>query len=121
MRFIDAQGFCIRGDKQTEFQAWLIANEERIRKSYPTGIEYGGIYAVVFSSEKGAGEYYWLDMLDSYAAMDRAAALAKDPTSEYAKVGMEFLQFLDLDRSAGSSHMLLKSVIDATIVDLPST
>ena len=52
--------------------------------------------------------------------MDRAAALGKDPTSGYAKIGQEFLQFIDLDRSAGSSHMLLKSVVDATVFDAPT-
>ena len=120
MRIIDVQGFCIRLDKQVEFQEWLVENEERIRKSYPPGIEYGGIYVAVFSSEKNAGEYYALDILDSYGAMDRGAALAKDPSSDYAKTGEEFVQFLDPARSAGFSHMLLKSVVDATITDLPS-
>ena len=120
MRFVDVQGFCIKLDKQVEFQQWLVANEDRIRSSYPAGIEYGGTYVAVFSSEKNAGEYYGLDILDSYAAIDRGAALAKDATSDYAKVGAEFLQFIDTDRSAGSSHILLKSVVDATIIDLPT-
>ena len=108
-------------DKQLEFQDWLIENEDRLRKSYPEGVEYGGTYVAVFSSERNAGEYFGLDILDSYGAMDRAAALGKDPTSEYAKIGQEFIQFIDLDRSAGSSHMLLKSVVDATIFDAPTT
>ena len=119
MRFVDVQGFCIRLDNQVEFQKWLVENEERIKKSYPAGTEYGGIYAAVFSSEKNAGEYYWLDILDSYAGMDRGAALLKDPTSDFAKISEEFLRFLDTDRSAGSSRILLKSVVDATIMDLP--
>ena len=121
MRFIEVQGFCIKLDRQLEFQQWLAENEERLRASYPEGVEYGGTYVAVFSSEKNAGEYFGLDILDSYAALDRGAALGKDPTSDYAKIGAEFLQFIDLDRSAGSSHMLLKSVIDATVFDAPST
>ena len=120
MRFINVQGFCIRLDRQVEFQQWLIANEERIRSSYPPGSEYGGIYVAVFNSEKHAGEYFWMDILDSYGAMDRAAAFGKDPDSDYAKVGEEFLQFLDTDRAAGSSQVLLKSVVDATIYDAPT-
>ena len=120
MRFIGIQGFSIRPDKQVEFQKWLIENEERIRKSYPDGTEYGGCYAAVFSSEKDAGEYFWLDILDSYGAMDRSAALAKDPASEYAKTNDEFVQFLDPDRNAGVSRILLKSVVDATILDMPT-
>ena len=119
MRFVDMQGFCIRLDKQVEFQTWLVENEERIRKSYPAGMEYGGVYVAVFSSEKNAGEYYWLDILDSYGAMDRSAALNKDATSDFAKVIEEFLQFLDTDKNAGWSHTLLKSVVDATFKDLP--
>lgn len=119
MRFVDVQGFCIRLDKQVEFQKWVVANEERIRKSYPAGCEYGGIYIAPYSSEKTSGDYYWLDILDSYAAIDRVAALAKDTTSDYAKIGEEFVRFLDTDRSAGWSRTLLKSVVDATVVDLP--
>ena len=120
MRFVNVQGFCIRPDRQVEFQQWIIANEERIRSSYPPGSEYGGIYAAVFSSEKHAGEFFWLDILDSYGAMDRGAALAKDPDSEYARLGEEFLQFVDTDRAAGSSQMLLKAVVDATIFNVPT-
>jgi hypothetical protein len=120
MRFVDVQGFCIRLDKQVEFQQWVVDNEERIRKSYPQGIEYGGVYAAVLSSEKSAGDYYWMDILDSYAAMDRGAALAKDPASDYAAIGREFLAFLDTARTAGWSHTLLKAVVDATIMDVPT-
>jgi hypothetical protein len=120
MRFIEVQGFCIKLDRQLEFQQWLVENEDRLKKSYPEGIEYGGTYVAVFSSERNAGEYFGLDILDSYGAMDRAAALGKDRTSDYAKIGAEFLEFIDLDRSAGSSHMLLKSVVDATVFDAPS-
>lgn len=57
----------------------------------------------------------------THASMDWGAALAKDPTSEYATIGQEFMQFIDMDRSAGSSHMLLKSVVDATVFDAPTT
>ena len=120
MRFVDVQGFCIRNDKQVEFQQWVAKNEERIKKSYPAGSEFGGIYVAVFSSEKQAGEYFWLDILDSYAAMDRGAAVAKDPTSDYPKIAEEFIQFLDTDRSAGSSRIVLKSVVDATVFNLPT-
>jgi hypothetical protein len=120
MRFIDMQGFCVKLDRQVEFQRWLIENEQRIKASYPEGSEFGGIYAAVLSSEKGSGEYYWLDILDSYGAMDRAAALAKEGTSDYAMIAQEFMQFLDSDRSAGWSRTLLKSVADATIFDAPA-
>ncbi len=120
MRFVDVQGFCIKRGKQAEFQAWLIANEDRIRKSYPAGIEYGGIYVAVLGSEKTAGEFYALDFLDSYAALDRGAALGEGPHQRLREVGAEFGQFIDTDRSAGWSRTLLKSVVDATIIDIPT-
>ena len=120
MRIVEIQGFCIRLDKQVEFQAWLVENEERLRKSYPPGIEYGGIYVAVFSAEKSAGDYYWIDFLDSYGAMDRAAAAGKDSSSDWVKLGAEFIEFVDPDRSAGWSHTLLKAVVDATIFDVPT-
>ena len=120
MRFIQLQGFSIKLDRQTAFQQWLVANEERIKKSYPAGTEYGGVYAAVFSSEKSAGDYYWLDIVDSYAALDRFAAAGKDSTGDYAKINDEFLPFLDADRSAGYSRILLKAVADTTIIDIPT-
>ena len=119
MRFIDVSGFSVRQDKQVEFQEWVVANQERIARSYPDGSEFGGIYVAVLSSEKNAGEWYWMDIHDSYGALDRNAAIAKDPTSEMARIGAEFLRFVDPDRAAGWSRTLLKSVLDATVMDLP--
>ena len=93
MRFIQLQGFCIKLDRQTAFQEWLVANEERIKKSSPPGTEYGGVYAAVFTSEKSAGDYHWLDILDSYAALDRSAAAGQDASSDYAKITNESAPF----------------------------
>jgi hypothetical protein len=120
MRFMEVDGFSVRYDKQTEFQQWVIANQDRIAASYPEGSEFGGIYTAVYSSEKNSGDYYWVDIHDSYAALDRNAAIAKDPNSEAAKIGNEFLAFLEPSRAAGWSKTLLKSVIDATIFDMPA-
>jgi hypothetical protein len=53
--------------------------------------------------------------------MDRGAAVAGDPSSEYAKIGQEFMEFLDTGRSAGWSRIVLKSVVDATVFNLPTT
>jgi hypothetical protein len=119
MRFIEIQGFSVRLDKAIEFQKWVVDNQERITRAYPKGSEFGGIYAAVYSSDKAAGDFYWLDILDSYGALDLSAAASKDPTSEIAKVTAEFLGFVDPDRNAGWSHHLLKSVVDATVFDLP--
>ena len=120
MRFVSVNGFCVRGDRQVDFQRWVTDNEERIRRSYPAGIEYGGIYAVTMSSERQAGDWMWLDILDSYGAMDRIAAAMKDRSGEFAKVNAEFLEFIDPDRSHGWCSMLLKSVVDASVWDFPT-
>lgn len=121
MRFIEMSGFSVRLDKATEFQKWVVANQERITRAYPKGSEFGGVYAAVFSSDKNAGDFYWLDIHDSYGALDGAAADSKDPTSEMAKVMTEFLEFIDPGRDAPWSHHLLKSVVDATVFDMPTT
>ena len=119
MRFIEVSGFSVRRDRQRAFQQWVAANEERIKKSYPEGCEFGGIYGTVYSSDKEGGDSYWLEIYDSYAALDRSAAVQKDPTSEYATITEEALQFMDPDRHAGWSHHLLKSITEATVFDQP--
>lgn len=121
MRFIEISGFCIRQDRFTEFQRWVIENEERIKKSYVAGSEFGGIYAPVFTSEKEIGDTFWLDIHDSYAALDAGAADAKDPTSESAKLAHELGQLIDPDRRLGWSKILLKSMSDVTGFDLPTS
>jgi len=119
VRFIDMSGFSVRLDKATAFQDWVAKNLERIKASYPEGCEFGGIYGTVHTTDKEGGDYYWLDIYDSYAALDRVAAVAKDPSSESHKITVEFLQFVDPDRHAPWSHHLLKSVPDVTVFDLP--
>jgi hypothetical protein len=120
MRFIEVEGFAVRTDKQVAFQKWVIANQERIARTYPDGSEFGGVYAAIYSSEKDTGEFRWMDIHDSYAALDRMAALAKDPDSDMSGWMAEFVEFLDPDRSAGWSKTLLKSIVDATVMDIPA-
>ncbi len=119
MRFVEISGFCIRQDRYSAFQKWMVDNEGRIKASYPEGSEYGGCYTAVFTSEKEAGDTFWLDIHDSYAALDRAAANAKDPSSDAAKLNVEMAEFLDPDRRLGWSKILLKSITDVTTLDLP--
>ncbi len=120
MQFLAVNGFCVRRERQVEFQQWVTDNLERIKRSYPEGSEFGGIYATVFTSDKEGGDWYWLDVLDSYGALDRQAAVSKDPTSELAKISNEFLEFVDPDRRSGWSQHLLKSALDVTVFNLPS-
>ena len=120
MQFIEETGFRVRPNRQEEFQRWLADNEERIARTYPDGTEYLGTFAVVFASGKTASEYRTLERLDSYAALDKLAALGKDPTTEYARVMREFVAFLDPDPNAPWSESLFKRAVDATIWDVPS-
>ena len=98
-------------------QKWLLDNNQALAKAMPDGTRYIGTFAVVFSSEKNAGWYRTLIELDSYGAMDKLAALNKDPNSEYGRLLRESAQFGDSDLAAPWSNALLKDVIDATIWD----
>jgi len=118
VQFISENGFSVRVGRQEACQRWLEANEARMASSYPEGTEFLGIYVSVYTSEKTAGAYRVLERLSSYADIDRLAALAKDETSEYAKVRREFNQFIDPDPHADWSQTLLKRATDATILDV---
>ena len=76
-----------------------------------------GTFGVVLSSEKQAGFYKTLIGLDSYAAMDTAAAAMKDPNNAYAKLLRDASQFYDLDLAAPWSSTLLKDVLDLSVWD----
>ena len=119
MRFLNLQGIDIRPDRSAEFQRWVIANDERIRKAYPAGTEYGGCYANIFSSEKQMGSAVWIEVLDSYGALDTLASAGKDPSHPLAQVQAELIEFFDPRPTAGWSKILLKDVLDATVADLP--
>jgi hypothetical protein len=56
--------------------------------------QFGGIYLAVYSSEKSAGDYYWMD-IRQLCALDRNAAIGRIPNSEMVKVLTEFLAFVD--------------------------
>lgn len=118
MQFISEIGFSVRVGHQEACQRWLAANEKRLASTYPEGTEYLGIYVSVYTSEKTTGAYRLLERLSSYADIDRLAALAKDETSEYAKVRREFNQFIDPDPHADWSQVLLKRATDATTWDI---
>src|SRR5579859_7310949 len=96
MRFIQVQGGSVRTGSHKAFQEWVEANEQKLAAAYPEGTSLLGIYAAVFSSEKEAGSYFTLEQVDSYAALDKLAALAKDPNSELGKLIRKFVSFLDL-------------------------
>lgn len=117
MRFIQEFGHTVKVGQDEAHQKWVIENDEALRAAAPAGSKYLGSYAVVFSSEKGAGSYKFLVELDSYAALDTAAAAVKDPKGAWARLIRESSGFADFDLSAPWSNTLLKNVIDATIWD----
>jgi hypothetical protein len=63
----------------------------------------------VYSSEKSSGSYRTLLELDSYAAMDKLAAMNKDARSEYGRLLRESARFGDYDLAAPWSNALLKT------------
>lgn len=117
MRFIQEYGYTVKVGEDEAHQKWVVENDQPLAKSMPEGTRYIGTFAVVFSSEKNAGSYRMLIELDSYGAMDRLAALGKDPTSEYGRLLRESTKFGDYDLAAPWSNTLMKDVVDATVWD----
>jgi hypothetical protein len=120
MRFIQESGFTIKVGQEEAHQKWLTENEERLATVHPEGTKYLGTFSVVFSSEKQAGFYRSLVELDSYGAMDRLAAAAKDGSSDFGRLMREWSAFGDWDLNAPWSNSLYKAVVDATIWDPPA-
>lgn len=117
MRFIQEFGYTVKVGQDEAHQKWLIENGEALAKSMPAGTRYIGTFAVVLSSEKSAGSYRVLFELDSYGALDKLAALTRDPKSEYGRLVRESTKFGDNDLAAPWSNTLLKDVNDASIWD----
>jgi hypothetical protein len=115
MRFIEEIGGSVKQGQEVALQQWLAENEDALAKAYPEGSEYLGTYAVIYSSEKDSGQWRTVVRRDSYAALDRAAAVAKDPTSDLNRLTREFVKFFDSSPTAPSSRSLYKAVVDATV------
>lgn len=119
MNFLHLDGFTVKPGKLPEFQQWVETHLDELKESYPEGTSLEGIYVSVFGSDKNAGDVWMVERLDSYAALDRVAALGKDPESEYSKLGSEIAGFIDISPTAPWSNLLLKDVVDATVYRLP--
>jgi len=120
MRFIQEFGFTIKVGQEEAHQKWVAANEEKFAKSHPEGTRYLGTFATVFSTDKQAGGYRSFVELDSYAAMDRLAAAAKDASSDFGRLNREWSVFADWDYNAPWSQGLFKAVVDTTLWDPPT-
>ncbi|HSK94607.1 MAG TPA: hypothetical protein VLA76_11185 [Candidatus Angelobacter sp.] len=120
MRFIQEIGFSIKVGEEEAYQRWLADNEPALAAAHPEGTKYLGTFVMVFSSEKQSGFYKTYIELDSYAAMDRIAATAKDGSSELGRLLRDGSRFGDYDLGAPWSNGLYKAAVDATIFD-PTT
>ncbi len=120
MRFIQEFGYNVKLGLDEAHQQWMLDNEEALARSHPEGTRYLGTFSTVFTSDKQAGAYRSFVELDSYAAMDRLAAAAKDPSSEFGRLNREWSGFGDYDTAAPWSQGLFKAVVDATIWDPPT-
>ena len=117
MRFIQEFGYTVKIGQDEAHQRWLTKNDAALRAASPAGSKYIGTFAVVISTEKQAGSYKTLVELDSYGAMDAAAAAAKDAKSKFGRLIREASQFTDTDLAAPWSNTILKDVLDATVFD----
>jgi hypothetical protein len=117
VKFIQEFGYTVKIGQEEAHQKWVIENDERLRKAAPPGTKYIGTFVAVFSTDKQAGGYRYLVELDSYGALDAGAATAKDPNSDWFRLGLEVSAFIDTDWNMPWSNELLKNVVDATIWD----
>jgi hypothetical protein len=120
VRFIQETGFTIKVGQEEAHQKWLIENEDRLAKAHPKGSKYLGTFSVVFTTDKEAGFYRSFVELDSYGAIDKLAAAAKDASSEFGKLMRDWTAFGDWDVHAPWSNHLYKAVVDATLWDPPA-
>ena len=119
MDFITEDGYQVKPGMQEEYQQWVIANQDALRRALPDGVEYIGTYVAVFGSDYTGGTWRDLFRIDSYGALDRMAAEGRRPGSELARLQRESNRFVDITRSPERwTHNLYKNVVDATIVDV---
>lgn len=120
MRFIQEFGFTVKVGQDEAHQQWMLENEQMFALAHPEGTRYLGTFATVFTTDKQSGSYRTFIELDSYGAMDRLAAAAKDASSEFGRLNREWSAFGDYDLNAPWSQGLFKAVVDATIWDPPA-
>jgi len=117
MRLIQQYGYTVKVGSDEAHQKWLTDNDAALKAAMPPGTTYMGTFAVVFGSEKQAGSYMSLIGLDSYGAMDAAAAAGKEADNPYGRLLRDLSQFFDVDLAAPWSNTLMKDVLDATVWD----
>ena len=114
MDFITEFGFDVKQGQARDFQGWLTENESKLAAACPSGVEYIGTYAVIYTSEKQAGAYRQLFRMESYGSQDTFAAAMKEGGT-FATLIDEMSKFGDQDREANWSSNLYKAVTDTSI------
>lgn len=115
MEFLQVYGYEVEQGKAADYQKWVTENEEAWKAAMPEGTDYVGTYAAIYTSEKKSGSFFTVYRLDSYGAQDALAEALKG--GELARVMGESTRFVDFEKGAGWSQLLLKSITDATIWD----
>jgi hypothetical protein len=115
MDFIAEFGFDVKKGQARDLQRWLSENESKLAAACPSGTEYVGTYAVIYTSEKHAGGYRQLFRMESYGSQDTLAATMKEEGGTFATLYEEMSQFVDQDRDADWSSGLYKAVTDASM------
>jgi hypothetical protein len=120
VEFIVEDGYDIKPGMQEEYQQFLLDNADRLRAAMPDGVEYIGDFVFTWGNDPEAGQWRMLTRLDSYGALDRLASAAKGD-GELGKLIRESARFLDMSKDTTRwRHTLLKSVTDATVINLPT-
>ena len=114
MNFIAEFGFDVKKGRAQEFQRWMSENESKLAAACPSGVEYVGTYAVMYSSEKHAGAFRQLFRLENYGAQDVFAAAMKEG-GEFASLIEGATEFVDQEKDANWSNGLYKAVTDLSI------
>jgi hypothetical protein len=118
MEFISEDGYEVKLGMEEEYQKWVVDTADDLRRALPDGVEYIGTYVMTWGNDTDRGSWRDLYKLDSYAALDRMAAAAKDPDNDFGKLVRATARFIDMKRSPERwTHNLLKSVADATVIN----
>jgi hypothetical protein len=119
--FISEDGYEVKFGMEEEYQQWVIDHADEYRRAMPKGVDYLGTYVMTYGNDLDKGSWRDLYRLDSYAALDRIAAEAKNPNTAMGRLSREASNFLDMSRRPERwTHNLLKSVVDATVINSPA-
>ena len=114
MNFIAEFGFDVKKGRAQDFQRWMSENESKLAAACPSGIEYVGTYAVMYSSEKHSGAFRQFFRMESYGSQDTFAAAMKEGGA-FANLVEGMTEFVDQERDANWSNGLYKAVTDISL------